>query len=222
MNPADGTCAESSLDSRELRIRLRDLTGGAGIAPATGMFARVYRSRRWGRDGAPEWAAFVADEGLRVEDLDSQPSRDVVRLFACGLVDAGMKQRDAAFVAGLSQATVCRYVSAAGQSIQVPAVEQVRELGPNVGRLSRENARVLAEQLLAEAAAAPPVPGSALALATVKAREVAAFVQEFASALAYGSTLGADGGTLLRPLVKTLEAQAARLRDLGQEQGLRI
>lgn len=210
---------------RELTIQLGDLHRGSEVMePVAGLFAVLYRSRRWGSNGAPEWAAFVEAEGLRVEDLDPQPGREVVRAFVCALLDAGLTQRDAAVVAGVAQKTVSRYFRAAisetGPEAQSPLLAGSISARGQIS--DRDYANAVVAELMAGVASVPPDPESALIQAAEHLKSVPGYFSVYGSGLDQGGQVGPGVDHRLRQLHRQLQQLVDVVRVLGQDRGVRL
>lgn len=217
------TCPSTAADAlRKLGKRLGDMNaGGVPLTDFAHLLAGLYREDVWAARGPGSWEVFLVGERLRFEDLvtglDLVSMEALIRDAACALTAAGLPQRAAGSVLGRSAMSVSRYVKAVGRATSVTAVASA---GGCETQSARKFAEAVVNDLLQEAAAAPPVPASALILAATPVEELSGLIGEFAEGLGGGAALGDKGGILLRRLVRDLETATSRLRELGMEQGV--
>lgn len=198
----------------ELRIGLRNLAGGVvGASAVAGLFAALYESFALMPPGERRgaWASFIVAEGLRVEDLDSQPGDETVRGFACALACAGLSQRAVATVVSRSQKTVSRYLGAFGCP------------GPRKSGTSPSDfADSVLDGLMAWADTEPLVPKDALLQVAEHLEAVPRFVAECEAGLAQGAPVDRSFDRLLHGLHRELEKVTGSLQSLGQARGIRL
>lgn len=211
---------EVAAQPRELRIRLADLAGVSGdMRAVASLFAGVYepfRAMKGAGARREAWVAFVAAEGLRVEDLDPQPGEDAVRALACALVRAGFGAREAAVVVGRHHTRVSEYARMAG-------VRRGRGISGSADAASEGDYRelVLAE-LMVIVDAAPLVPGDALVQMEDQLKVIPTFVQECRAGLNQGGPVSEGFDWSLRRCVRLLNDLGRDLRGLGEERGLQL
>ena len=172
------------------------------------------------RPGA--WAAFVAAEGLRVEDLDPRPGRDVVRALACALVDAKLKQIDVETVTREDQRQISRWWGAFRRAA-------VTDKGLGSGNVTQadmvprpKSPKALAAEILAEAAAAARVPESGLILAETQLEPLSTFLSEYQEGLANGGTVGPAVDVRLKRIHRVLVNAAGTVQVFAQQRGIRL
>ncbi|MFK4637152.1 hypothetical protein ABIA52_000041 [Paenarthrobacter histidinolovorans] len=197
----------------ELRLRLRVVAAGTvdsgDVARLFGALYEPFRSMKGAEARREAWAAFVRAEGLRVEDLDLQPSDDVVRALACALACRDLPQRAVAVVVSRSQMTVCRYLRAVGcpGPLKVAASDSVEAaLGELMEWVDSE----------------PLVPSDALLELAERLEPASGFLAECEAGLADGAPVDEGFDGLLRGLYRDLGALHRSLQGLGQVRGIRL
>ncbi|MFK4298607.1 hypothetical protein ABH924_003778 [Arthrobacter sp. GAS37] len=205
---------------RELKNRLGDMgtdPGSSGVV--AGLFAELYSTVRWGKDGTPSWAVFVEAEGLRVEDLTPGLDDAAVRGFACALVDARLPRRAVASVLGVTHTTINNYYAAAGERPSQVPLRSARKVRAGS---RREYARSVVAGVVAEVSAADPaVPGDFLIQAGAALSDAVRFVEEFVGDMGSGASLGVKDEVRVQRLSRDAQALLRKLSVADPGSGVR-